>query len=143
MPPSARFRIDNTPTRRKVSILEAVEWFVIRVSNIRQLEDRKNAIQRKICPLEEFPLAPSIVVVGEHNMDVQQIYVNFDNVIYKMANFMAAVDTCFKIFRVLNIPYPAVVAYPWTFIQKYFYEIHLTTDTVCPMMSAILKHLKQ
>uniref|UniRef100_A0A1A9WSU2 Uncharacterized protein n=1 Tax=Glossina brevipalpis TaxID=37001 RepID=A0A1A9WSU2_9MUSC len=136
MLPTARYQ-GISGNRRKISIVEATELFALRISSLDELDERRDEILMKYgdCQSE---LSPKILIVSEDYV----IYVQFDSVIYEFPDFLSALDSCMKIFRVLNLPYPTGNEYTWTFIQRYFYELQFDDDIICPLMSSLLSYLK-
>ncbi|XP_075167848.1 uncharacterized protein LOC142240014 [Haematobia irritans] len=140
MIPMARYR-DAIGNRRKVSIVEACDLFAMRVNNLEELDQKREELAIKFGDINnEF--TPLIVLVGDNNVNVHEIYVHFDVALYEMPDFIRAIDTCMKIFRVLNLPYPASNEYVWTFIQRHFYEIQMPDDIKCPSMNSLITALK-
>ncbi|XP_011294888.1 uncharacterized protein LOC101897248 [Musca domestica] len=138
--PMARYR-DAAGNRRKVSIVEAVDLFAVRVNHLEELDQKREEFCIKFGEIHtEF--TPLIVVVGDNNINIHEIYVHFHVALYEMPDFLTALDCCMKIYRVLNLPFPASNDYVWTFIQRYFYEIQLPDDTKCPSMSSLITYLK-
>ncbi|XP_073846869.1 uncharacterized protein [Musca autumnalis] len=138
--PMARYR-DAVGNRRKVSIVEAVDLFAVRVNHLEELDQKREEFCIKFGDIHT-DFTPLIVVVGDNNINIHEIYVHFHVALYEMPDFMTALDCCMKIYRVLNLPFPASNEYVWTFIQRYFYEIQLPDDTKCPSMSSLITYLK-
>lgn len=140
MIPMARYR-DTVGNRRKVAIVEAVDLFAVRVTHLEELDQKREEFAIKFGDIHsEF--TPLIVVVGDNNINIHEIYVHFDVALYEMPDFLSALDCCMKIYRVLNLPFPTSNEYVWTFIQRYFYEISLPDDIKCPSMSSLITFLK-
>ncbi|XP_023303950.2 uncharacterized protein LOC111685906 isoform X1 [Lucilia cuprina] len=140
MLPMARYR-DALGNRRKISIVEAVDLFAIRVNTLEDLDQKREEFSIKYGDIHT-DYTPLIVVVGDNNINIHEIYVHFDVALYEMPDFISALDCCMKIYRVLNLPYPSSNEYSWTFIQRYFYEIMLPDDMKCPSMSSLITYLK-
>lgn len=140
MLPMARYR-DALGNRRKISIVEAVDLFAIRVNALEDLDQKREEFSIKYGDIHN-DYTPLIVVVGDNNINIHEIYVHFDVALYEMPDFISALDCCMKIYRVLNLPYPSSNEYSWTFIQRYFYEIMLADDMKCPSMSSLITYLK-
>ncbi|XP_065367870.1 uncharacterized protein LOC135960494 [Calliphora vicina] len=140
MLPMARYR-DALGNRRKISIVEAVDLFAIRVNTLEDLDQKREEFSIKYGDIHT-DYTPLIVVVGDNNINIHEIYVHFDVALYEMPDFISALDCCMKIYRVLNLPYPSSNEYSWTFIQRYFYEIMLADDMKCPSMSSLITYLK-
>lgn len=140
MIPMARYR-DAIGNRRKVSIVEAVDLFAIRVTNLEELDQKREEFSIKYGDIHT-DFTPLIVVVGDNNINIHEIYVHFDIALYEMPDYLSALDACMQIYRVLNLPFPASNEYVWAFIQRYFYGILLPGDIKCPSMSSIISYLK-
>uniref|UniRef100_A0A1B0ERX3 Uncharacterized protein n=1 Tax=Glossina morsitans morsitans TaxID=37546 RepID=A0A1B0ERX3_GLOMM len=135
MLPTARYH-DSSGNRRKISIAEAAELFALRLSSLNELDEKRDEILMKYGDPQN-DLFPMILIVSDNYV----IYVQFDSVIYEFPDFLSALDSCMKIFRVLNLPYPTGNEYTWTFIQRYFYELQFDEDSKCPLMSSLLSYL--
>lgn len=70
--------------------------------------------------LTEQPLP---VIVGNNLVNIEASYVAINTLLFKVETPLEAVDTCFKIIHTLNVKYSVEAEVPWTFIQRYIYEI--------------------
>lgn len=86
-------------------------------------------------------LQPLIVAVG-YNICDATFYVYYDEIKYKLPSFLTSLNTCFKIFQVLNLKYPRDCTEVWTFIQRYFYCIKLKEDQISPNILCLINDLK-
>lgn len=138
--PNARYP-DSKGNYRQISIIDAVDLFAIQLNSLNELEKKYEFIAEKYNDIE-MDLHPKIILVGDVFIGLQEIYVQFQTVLYEMPDFLSALDTCMKIFLVLNLPYPNSNVLPWTFIQQYFYEIRLNNDTDNTQIDSLIQYLK-
>ncbi|KYQ57408.1 hypothetical protein ALC60_03631 [Trachymyrmex zeteki] len=65
-----------------------------------------------------------IIVVGPTLTKIS-FFISLDKTLYKVSSAFEAIDTCFKIFHVLNVAYPVASDHIWLLIQRELY--HFTT----------------
>lgn len=75
-------------------------------------------------------LQPFIVIVGQNLRNIDSYYVVVDDVLYKLDNILSAIDTCFKIFMVLDARYPTESEQVWLFLQQYIYKQETQYDKI-------------
>lgn len=110
----------------KVSIGDAWNAFAFEVETVADIQTAIN--QRKtFCTEHKINIQPYIGIIGIDS-DKPQFCVVFDSLMYVFENFLNALDTCFKIFFVLNLDYPFECSKLWIFMQKFFFNISLSTD---------------
>ncbi|XP_028392503.1 uncharacterized protein LOC114517060 isoform X2 [Dendronephthya gigantea] len=90
---------------------------------------------------EESKHDPHILVTGNCCQPHQVFVVSSGNVLEKK-NMLEAIDTCFKLFYILDINYPWECKTTWEFIQKTIYCLedkvpHKTTPAVISMRAAL------
>lgn len=68
---------------------------------ITKLQEKTNS-----CILNRAKLQPIIIGVLGENKSYEEYFVVVDNIKFKFENFLSALDSCFKLFQVLNIKYP-------------------------------------
>ena len=86
-------------------------------------------------------IQPFIIVIG-NMFDPQTVLVYFDNIRFKFHSVLHAVDVCFKIYHLFDLEYHLASNMVWTFLQKFFYNIHLKTDKSYNMLSILLTELE-
>lgn len=85
---------------------------------------------------------PYVIAVGTEIKSLECFFVVLENILYKFDSALKAVDTCFKIFNVLNIMYPLESELVWIFIENFFYKISNTKSKLSPTVSCIINDLK-
>lgn len=90
-----------------------------------------------------LPLQPYVLVLGQSPSNVSQCFVVTNDVIYEVDTLLKAVDTCFKLFFVLNAQYPSVSVEPWLFLQKAVYKIDTPYDTTSSRLLELLSFIQQ
>lgn len=76
----------------------------------------------------DVTLQPYIIVVGPTLSEISSFFVSVDKVLYNTESAFKAIDTCFKIFHVLNIKYPAASNHIWLLIQRELYDFTTKYD---------------
>ena len=54
----------------------------------------------------KLPLLPYAIMVGSNLKAISASYINLDKILFNVDSPFKAVDTCYKIFHVLNAMYP-------------------------------------
>jgi len=67
---------------------------------------------------------PFIILLGQQStLETTQFCVMVERKHIFCSSFLQALDTCFKIFHVLNINYPAECQAVWEFLESFIYGI--------------------
>lgn len=74
---------------------------------------------------------PFIIVVAPTLAEIVTCYVVVDSVRYKIENVLQAVESCLKLFHVLNIEYPKECDEIWLFLQQAIYKLPVIKSK-CP-----------
>lgn len=69
-----------------------------------------------------------IIVVGPTLAEISSFFVSVDKILYNVTSAFEAIDTCFKIFHVLNVEYPAASDHIWILIQRKLYTFTTKYD---------------
>ncbi|XP_017492749.1 PREDICTED: uncharacterized protein LOC108380863 isoform X2 [Rhagoletis zephyria] len=140
LPPTARFHNTSGASKAKATILDAQEFFIIKVETIGNVYEE---IQKYVdkCYMNSFTVQPFIIMEGTY-LSPKAFFAYIDKIIYKFDSFIECLDCTFKIFQVLNLKYPAIAANAWTFIQRYFFEIETTSDIKTPALVSLVNYLK-
>ncbi|XP_071837036.1 uncharacterized protein [Apostichopus japonicus] len=85
---------------------------------------------------------PQVVVIGTSVLDVQQVFVFLNNIVYSVPSVVKGIDVCFKTFQVFNIEYPLECKSLWTFLQRGIYNIETQYDSVTPRVRELLSILR-
>lgn len=110
--------------------------------HVTTINDIGNQLQkRKSNLLERNETLQCLVAVGK-DIKNAKYFVYFDENKYEFENFLGAPDTCFKVFHVLNLEYPKDSIEFWTFIEKYFYNIELSSSKISSNILCLLKELE-
>jgi hypothetical protein len=84
---------------------------------------------------------PYIIIIGEPTT-CHQIYISFDDEKFAVESLSKAIDACFKLYLVFNAQYPQESIHIWTFIQKWFYQIHAKSDRYNKSVNCLIKNLE-
>ncbi|XP_011312657.1 uncharacterized protein, partial [Fopius arisanus] len=122
----------SSSNAKRASILEAKESMLIHVS---REDDIKVAQQGKIKGAGRQHVQPYLIVVGSHVASAEKFFVALDNYIYPVSSALKAIDTCFKIFHVLDAFYPPQSHHLWLLIQRGLYQFSTLTDIKIPHMT--------
>lgn len=85
---------------------------------------------------------PYIIVVGPTLAEISSFFVSVDKILYNVTSALNAIDTCFKIFHVFNIEYPAASDHIWVLIQRELYNFTTKYDKTPPYIVEIINALK-
>lgn len=86
-------------------------------------------------------IQPYIIIVGPSLHEISTSYVCVDDVLYTTSSTLEAIDTCFKIFHVLQLNYPTASEHLWFIIQKCIFKFTTKWDTIIPSTEHIIKTL--
>lgn len=89
---------------------------------------------------EGTPLQPKVFVIGTLDECIGCVIV--DNIKYIFNEPLEAVDTCFKIFWVLNLEYPSECNHCWLFIQKAVHQINGVVKNISAGVETLIKDLQ-
>lgn len=118
----------------RFSTKEAQDAFIIVCQNEASYKEYYDAKVRK-----EKSVQPYITIIGTL-LSPREIFVDFENIMYKMASLPKAIDVCFKSHFVFSIEYNPAARYMWQFLNQYFY--HLKDDKTYPAVHMIIKLIK-
>lgn len=85
---------------------------------------------------------PYIIAVGNSVKELTKFYVVVEHVLYKFNSFLLALDTCFKIYTVLNLKYAIECESVWIFIEKFFFRICTTKTKISPNIISVISELE-
>ncbi|XP_055855860.1 uncharacterized protein LOC129919065 [Episyrphus balteatus] len=140
--PSARFKSLDGSSKRKATIQDANESFVLIIPTISNYKIKIDELTTKYYQ-SKLTIQPFIVAEGTDGENLKAFYVFFDKTLYKLDSFIEGLDLCFKIFQVFNLEYPKNCELPWNFIQQFFYEINTPYDLKTPSLTLLLNYMKQ
>lgn len=121
---------------KRITIKEAQEYLIILCGQSSNITDKIHEISKK-----KKPMQPFIILVGSNIQAIDDFYVYFDYIIYKLSTFLKSLEVCFKIFFVFNLHYPNEIQHIWFFIQKYFFEINNESDAIYPAVECLITDL--
>lgn len=87
-------------------------------------------------------IQPYIIVVGPTLAELSSFFVSVDKVLYNVTSAFKAIDTCFKIFHVWNVEYPAASDHIWLLIQRELYKFMTKYDKKTSYILEIISALK-
>lgn len=88
-------------------------------------------------------IQPYVLVLGDSLLEASQFFVILDDIVYEVETMIKAVDTCFKVFFVLNAQYPAMATEPWTFIQRAVFHIVTPYDKTTPRLIELFSFVQR
>ncbi|KYN17823.1 hypothetical protein ALC57_09899 [Trachymyrmex cornetzi] len=95
----------------------------IRLNNIRRNE-KFTYLNFKL----NSTIQPYIIVVRLTLTKISSFFISLDKTLYKVSSVFEAIDTCFKIFHVLNVAYPVASDHIWLLIQRELYLFTTKND---------------
>lgn len=127
---------------KKYSISDSRNAFLLNKCTVSELKSTiKNWIDYNVtCG---STIQPLICAIGTDLFDLSSYYVYYFDTFYKLDNIIKCIDICFKTFHVLDLKYPEECSLVWTFIQNYFYDIHLKSDIKSTSLSALLADINK
>lgn len=139
--PTGRFAAhEGISNKRKVTIKDAQDSFTYRIATVNDFDHSVEEIRTKHYN-KGLTLQPFILVVGVSADQITDYFVYFDKCRQRHDSYLSCVDTCFKLFHVLCLEYPHASYGPWSFIQKYFFDIVTEFDKPLPSVSSLIAHL--
>lgn len=143
--PSSRKCIINESNRKrkfaKTSIEDSRNAFLLWAPTIMELNTKIKLIIDDLY-IKKQTLQPIICGIGKCLLHLDDFYVFYGNVFYKLSNLITCVDVAFKIFYVLNLKYPEDCKNVWLFFQQYFYDIEVKSSNKSTILACILNDIK-
>lgn len=101
----------------RYTIKDSQESFVFLGQSVQEIEDHIiNLLQKK------KNIQPFIYCIGKDILSVEEIFIYFDDIRYKLFRFLRAVDICFKLFYLFNLDFPVEGNMFYNFIETYFFK---------------------
>lgn len=141
LPSSARFENNSGKRRKKVTIVDAQESFVLRVQTINDYRRQIDIVIDKYYSAG-LTVQPFLIVEGISDVDIKGFYIFFNNNLLKCNSFIESIDICFKMFQVIALKYPNACQQAWQFIQKYIYDINTNFDLKSPNITSLIHFLR-
>lgn len=91
---------------------------------------------------EDKNIQPYMFVLGETLMDVNEIFVQFDNITYKTESVLEALTCCFHVFTVFNFEYPVQCKNIWKFLQYHIFGVQLRKDDLSSAALSLSTYLE-
>ncbi|XP_075148254.1 uncharacterized protein LOC142229060 [Haematobia irritans] len=125
----------------KTTVQDSRETFTLWALNASELQSKiKNTIDYYF--KNKQTLQPIICGIGQSHTNFNELFVYYGNIFYKVANHVLALDTCFKLFNVLDLKYPDSCKNVWLFLQQHIYEIVVDDSEKTPILVTILNDIK-
>ncbi|XP_070071050.1 uncharacterized protein [Drosophila takahashii] len=125
----------------KVTIQDSRQSFFAQFSSSAELE---SAIKEKI--EEQLKcnecLQPIICGIGPTVLEATEFFVYYADIYYKFTNILSAIESCFKLFYVLDLKYPESCKLVWLFFQEYFFNFKLSDKDIHPSVKSLINDLK-
>ncbi|XP_058456686.1 uncharacterized protein LOC131434053 [Malaya genurostris] len=125
--PNSTLRLPNGK-RWKPSIRESCDGILIHLKALDEYEKELSRIYQQNS-LRGLPDHPLIVVVCDELKSIEQFFVTYRDISYKVETFLKAVDIIFKIHKAYDIVFPPEVKGLWQFIAYFMYNFDLTDDS--------------
>ncbi|XP_030762270.1 uncharacterized protein LOC115887090 [Sitophilus oryzae] len=111
------------------------------VSHVKIPGDIPKAIEDKKKKLAKYGLTlqPFVIIEGASYNNISNVYVSFNNILYKVNSVLKGVDTCFQIITIFDLKYPYEAEHVWLFLQKSVYNIHTKYDNIPNILDIINK----
>jgi hypothetical protein len=91
------------------------------------------------CVQDKTTSQPSIYHVSEGND--HSYYLQVDSIAYSCRSSLKVVDAAIKTHMALNLKYSSEATHPYTFLQRFGYNIRTRFDKITPAVSILLKTL--
>lgn len=145
VPTSRVYKIDpQTKARRlvKTTINDSRNSFLYCVPTLNDLHNKIKEITDDHYKTKGT-LQPLIFGIGNNYNELSDFYVYYYKILYKLPNFIKALDICFKSFHVFDLRYPKESEIVWTFIQYYFFDIKTKSDINSTILQSFLADIRQ
>lgn len=110
---------------------------IISINNLKQWEDKLKADALA----GKTTIQPRILVVGDSCDDLNEFYIIFNDITYKVESLLRAVDAVIKICFTFKLKYSQKSKYVWVFLQNYVYNI--PSQEKIPKLETILSKLRK
>lgn len=141
LPSLGSVKMTNSMKRRKISVTEANEGFIIRILTLNDFQKELETVIYKY--YGSITWEPFIVAQGRSLDLLKHFFVYFDKILYQFDSFIDCVDATFKIYKVFSLKYRKLSVLPWTFIQKYFYKIDTPNDIKSSHLTDLMNFMEQ
>ena len=101
------------------------------------LNERQTLLEERGCRDQPF-----ILLVGKLSSPNLLHYLVVERQMYRLSNFLQALDVTFKCFQALHASYPEESAQIWLLIQRRIYGIVTDWDYVVPSVATALTDLQ-
>lgn len=88
---------------------------------------------------QQSSVPPCISIIGTM-LDPKEVFIDFENVTYKVNTVAKAIDICFKAYHVFNFEYPPAARLTWQFINAYFFGIK--DSNTYPAVHTVIKDIR-
>ncbi|KAG5884509.1 hypothetical protein JTB14_021645 [Gonioctena quinquepunctata] len=133
-----QIRMKTTKKNVKLSRMEMADRFFLQVSDSDELESKIAERRQQLKDSTSSP-HPFMVALGQSSK-IQAYFVVIDDQKYSFNDCLTAMDTAFKIFHALNIPYPNETRKIWQTIDYLVYRI---IKLVEPGASVVVGEIEQ
>lgn len=94
-----------------------------------------------MCPKKKLE-QPHILAVGEDIFHLNEFFCVIEETKYKATSLLHALEITFKAINLFNFGYASESVHVWTFIQKYFFDIHYPDDSTNGNIPSLIEKLK-
>lgn len=101
----------------KFTIKDSQESVIFVGSSLQEAEDQIKHLKKT-----KISLQPSIYCVGDSILEMNDIFINFDDIRFKFTNIVRSLDICFKIIYLFDLQFPTESEMFYNFLESYFYK---------------------
>src|SRR5437762_14281923 len=83
-----------------------------------------------LCHIEKKRTQPFLVIIGnESTLKFEQFFVMAERKVVVCNSFLQALDSCFKLYHIMNASFPSQCKDSWEFISSFFFSMTETKGT--------------
>lgn len=135
--------IDINTLKSLIVLLSQPKYGHLSIDKILQFVEYSSEIVEKVKEIasrESNSHHPFLVIATLNNLPFK-FYVSLFDATFRFETFLGALDILFQSFFVLNLEYPVEIKAVYIFIQKFFYQIKLQTDSSISKVVALINKL--
>ncbi|XP_029729105.2 uncharacterized protein LOC109402257 [Aedes albopictus] len=121
----------------KPSYIENRNSFVFWVQNITDLQSKVKAHHISRSENRGMLPCPLVVVVGPELTQLNTFIISFGDAFYRLPTFLKALDVCYKLHKVYNLPFAKECAGSWNLINHVIYDFPLENSCRAKILSII------
>ncbi|XP_045460500.1 uncharacterized protein LOC123670948 [Harmonia axyridis] len=119
-------------------ITDSVKGVIVHIKIPAEIEDTINS-KRKFLSKYNLPLLPFVIIQGPSISEIENVYVVYNDIIYRCDGVLKAIDICFQIIHIFNLRYPYESENIWMFIQIGMYNLNTPYDKIPNILDLVNK----